>query len=57
MGFEIENILFWTSYWLDSFLPLINCLTFWGFSSIIIREFFDRIKNAISEKNERLYVG
>ena len=52
MTHEIENILFWTCYYMDTLMPFLNVFVYWGFSSIIIKGIFDRIKNAVNEKIE-----
>ena len=52
---EIENILFWVGFHLDTYLPYTNFSIWMIFNTIVIREIVDQIKNLVEYKNRGLY--
>ena len=56
MGILIENILFWTGYWLDAYLPIVNMLLQDVFLSIVINRVYGLIRDYVIYKSElRIY--
>lgn len=47
-----ENLVFWSSYWLDEILPIANFLLCHAFNSIVINRVLSHIRDVVQDKIE-----